>query len=147
MDQNPYSQVELVDEREYQKVQMKPTMVHFKFFLGIKLFCLSRQKAEIFSISLIQDFVKPCKLSAHSDKHLDDIFVQVIKSCPNQLKFCGVSRNPKSNSCLNFQLSILTKILKCTIYHRQFFFQLPDVVIYLNSLLHTDRNNLADLQK
>ena len=37
------------------------------FFLGTILFCLSRQKAEIFSIILIQDFVKPHKISAHSD--------------------------------------------------------------------------------
>ena len=27
MDQNPYSRIELVDEREYEKVQMKPTQV------------------------------------------------------------------------------------------------------------------------
>ena len=35
-------------------------------FLGIKLFCLSRQKSEIFSISLI-DFLKLKKISAHSN--------------------------------------------------------------------------------
>ena len=30
------------------------------------------------------------------------------KCCLNELKFCKVSRNPKSNSCWKFQLSILT---------------------------------------
>ena len=35
------------------------------FFLGAKRFCLSRQKAEIFSIFMIQDFVKPQKISTH----------------------------------------------------------------------------------
>ena len=34
------------------------------FFLEINLFCLSRQTAEIFSISLIKDFLKPHKISA-----------------------------------------------------------------------------------
>ena len=37
---------------------MVHAMVHFKLFIEIKLFCLSRQKAEIFSNCLIQDFVK-----------------------------------------------------------------------------------------
>ena len=34
------------------------------FFLETKLFCLSRQKAEIFSIFMIQNFVKPHKILA-----------------------------------------------------------------------------------
>ena len=35
--------------------------------LGIKVFGLSRKKSEIFSISLIYHFMKPHKISAHSD--------------------------------------------------------------------------------
>ena len=52
--------------------------------------------------------MKPCKISAHSDKHLDDIFVWVIKSCPNKLKSCEVSRNGELKRCWKFQLSTLT---------------------------------------
>ena len=35
-------------------------------FLGIKLFCFSRLKAEIFSICLKLNFMKPHKISTHS---------------------------------------------------------------------------------
>ena len=38
-------------------------------------------------------------------KHSDNIFSM---GCLNELKFCEVSRNPKSNRCWKFQLSILT---------------------------------------
>ena len=31
---NPYSRIELVDEREYQKVQMKPTYIYYLYFIG-----------------------------------------------------------------------------------------------------------------
>ena len=37
-----------------------------KYFLGIKVFCFSRQKAETFSICLKLNFVKPHKISTHS---------------------------------------------------------------------------------
>ena len=37
------------------------------FILGTKLFCFSRQKAEMFSILLIQDFMKAHKITAHLD--------------------------------------------------------------------------------
>ena len=45
-----------------------------------------------------------------------------LNVCLNELKFCKVSRNPKSNSCWKFQLSILTnkKVLflkKYEVYH------------------------------
>ena len=36
-------------------------------FLGIKLFCFSRQKAETFRICLKLNFVKPHRISAYSD--------------------------------------------------------------------------------
>ena len=45
-----------------------------KSFLFVKI-----ESCEIFSICLIEDFVKPCKISAHSDKHSDDIFLWGIR--------------------------------------------------------------------
>ena len=36
-------------------------------FLRTNLFCLSRKKAEIVTIFTIEDFVKPHKVSAHSN--------------------------------------------------------------------------------
>ena len=39
-----------------------PRKLCHKFFLGIKLFCLLREKAEIFSIFRIWDFMKPLKM-------------------------------------------------------------------------------------
>jgi hypothetical protein len=54
-------------------------------------------------------------------QHSEDIFMMGNKSCPNELKFCEISRNPKSNSCWKFQLSILTNktflfLKKCEVY-------------------------------
>ena len=83
-------------------------MVHFNYFLGIKLFCLSRYKAKIFRISLIHYFLKPHKISAYLDNSLLPIQKCHLNVCLNELKFCKVSWNPNSNSCWNFQLSILT---------------------------------------
>ena len=62
-------------------------MVHgtLNIFFKIKLFCLSREKSESFSISLIYYFLKPHKISAHL----------------NKLKLCKVSQNPKSNDAEN----------------------------------------------
>jgi hypothetical protein len=54
-------------------------LVHFIFLLGIKLFCLSRYKAEIFSICLILDFKKPYKISDHLDNIQRTFFLWGIK--------------------------------------------------------------------
>ena len=91
-------------------------------FLGIKLFCLSIQKAEIFSNCLIQDFVKPHKISANLDNSLLPIQKCHLNVCLNELKVCKVSRNPKSKRCSKFQLSILTNkkvvfLKKFEVYH------------------------------
>ena len=51
------------------------------FFLGIKLFCFSRQKAETFRFSLKFKFVKPHKLSTHlafSDNCYFHLFLSVV---------------------------------------------------------------------
>ena len=51
------------------------------FFLGIKLFCFSRQKAETFRFSLKFKFVKPHKLSTHlafSDDCYFHLFLSVV---------------------------------------------------------------------
>ena len=42
------------------------TTAYIIFLLGIKLFCFSRYKVEIFSICLKKNFVKPQKISTHS---------------------------------------------------------------------------------
>ena len=50
-------------------------------FLGIKLFCFSRQKAETFSICLKKNFVKSHKISihsAHSDNFYFHFFLSVV---------------------------------------------------------------------
>ena len=47
------------------------------FFLGIKLFCFSRSKAETCSICLKWDFVKPQNFSTHSDNCYFHIFYQL----------------------------------------------------------------------
>ena len=94
-----------------------PTKQHFIFSidgfvnwekLGQKLFCLSRQKAEIFNICLMKDFVTPYKNSAHSDNFY---FPQKKKSsecCLNDLKFWKVSEKYKSKRSSKFHLYILT---------------------------------------
>ena len=48
------------------------------FFLGIKLFCFSRYKAEIFSNCLKYNFVKPHKILKQSDKKLKKIEIKII---------------------------------------------------------------------
>ena len=84
-------------------------MVHFKFFLGNEMFLFVKIEAEIFSsVSLIHYFMKPHKISANLDKSLLPIQKCHLNVCLNELKFCKVSQNPKSNSCWKFQLSILT---------------------------------------
>ena len=99
-------------------------MVHgtLQKILGIKLFCLSRYKAEIFSISWIYYFVKPRKISDNLDISLLPIQKCHLNVSLNGLKVCKVSRNPKSKRCWKFQLSILTNkkvlILKYfAVYH------------------------------
>ena len=96
-------------------------MVHLHFKFLIKHFCLSRQKAEIFSICLIQDFAKSCKISAHLDKCSDDIFLQrnfvwfhkrKIKEMLKILDFY-----------LDKQKSFFPKTnIKCNMYHGELFF-------------------------
>ena len=64
-------------------------------FLVIKLFCSSRQKAEIFSIFLIKNFMTPHKIANQSDSHGNKNCLHELDS----LKFCEVSRNSFSNRC------------------------------------------------
>ena len=68
------------------------------------------------------------------------------KGCQKELKFCEVSRNPKSNKCqisilTNKKLLFLKKILKCTMYHGVVLFpanrSLLDVLTFL---IHIFRN-------
>ena len=63
------------------------------FFLGVKLFCLSRQAAKNFKICLKKDFIKPHKISAHSDN------LETCLNELNELNFSEVSRNSLSNRC------------------------------------------------
>ena len=51
--------------------------------------------------------MKPCKISAHSDKHLDDIFVIMSNKELSKLAEI-VLRFIESKKCWKFQLSILT---------------------------------------
>ena len=76
--------------RQYDICWLKKelSMVHGTLHI-LLLFCLSRQKAEIFSICLIDDFEKTCKISAHSDKH----FFTGYRSCKNVLECCEFSQN------------------------------------------------------
>ena len=50
--------------------------------------------------------MKPFKISAHSDKHSDNVLLLGIREY--ELKFCEVSRNNKSKRCWKFQISIWT---------------------------------------
>ena len=58
-------------------------------FFRNKLF-LSRQKTEIFSIFMIEDFVKPHKISAHSEnpQKKKSIFIQIFLDSLNELNRC-----------------------------------------------------------
>ena len=47
------------------------------YFLGIKLFCFSRQKVKTFSICLKTIFVKPHKISTHS-AHSDNFYFHLF---------------------------------------------------------------------
>ena len=61
------------------------------FFLGKKLFCLSGQEAEIFRFFMIQDFVKPHKISAfYLDKQKS--FVPKKKQGVSPIETCFCSR-------------------------------------------------------
>ena len=68
-------------------------MVHFIFFRN-KMFLFV--KIESWNFQQLFDLEFRETLSAHSNKHLDDIFVWVIKSCLNKMKSCKVSRNSDS---------------------------------------------------
>ena len=75
---------------------------HFGHSLG-HLGRFKKTMAGIFAkieISLIYYFVKPHKISANLDNSLLPIQKCHLNVCLNELKFCKVSRNPKSNSFL-----------------------------------------------
>ena len=52
--------------------------------------------------------MKPCKITAHSDKHSDDIFLRKIRVVRMTWNFVRFSRKRKSKICWKFQISILT---------------------------------------
>ena len=70
------------------------TMTQIIFFKRIKLFCFSRQKAEIFSICLKRNFMKPHHILAHSDNFY---FHFLYRS--SELKFGKISQKQFSNRC------------------------------------------------
>ena len=102
-------------------------------------------------------FVKPLKISAHSEKHSDDIFLRGIRvvRIRNELKFWEVLRNNKSKRCWKFQISILTnkKVLflkkiwsvPCTMDSSFFSQQMPycllTLLVYMDLTLNTSSAN------
>ena len=56
-------------------------------FVGIKLFCFLRQKAETFRTCLKINFMKPHKVSAHSDKFYLHFFLLVVWLSRNFVSF------------------------------------------------------------
>ena len=80
---------------------------HLQFSLVFQLvFCLFYQKLGQ-KINLIHPIVNRGQTKSAVSFNIFSKHV-VLKVCLNELKFCKVSRNPKSNSCWKFQLSILT---------------------------------------
>ena len=105
------------------------SLVHgtLHIFLRIKLFCLLRQNAEIFSISLIQDFVNLCKNFSLFRQTFRQLFSMGNKSCPNftksktrqMLKFSAFypekqkSLNPPKNEVYHFSRIVLSSTNRC----------------------------------
>jgi hypothetical protein len=82
-------------------------MVHFIFFLEIKLFvCQDR------NMKFQQLFDLGFRLTLQNYNSFRQTFRWHLstgdKSCPNELKFCVISRNKKSKRCWKFQSSIMT---------------------------------------
>ena len=75
-------------------------------FSVIKLFCLSRQKAEIFSIFLKKNFMKLHKISNQSNNHGNKNCLKNL----NKFTFCEVSQSSFQTDVENFSfLSCKTK--------------------------------------
>ena len=80
-------------------------------------------------------FVKPCKISAHSDKHSDNILlwgIQVVQMSWNFVRFHEMinQRDAENFRFLSWVLTnkkvLFLKYIKCTMYHGKFFFQPTD---------------------
>ena len=62
-------------------------------------------------------------------QHSEDLFSMGNKSCPNELKFCEVSRNSKSNRCWKFQLSIFLSNKKVFFQKKKKIWSVPWIVL------------------
>jgi hypothetical protein len=70
--------------RQYGIFQLKEKLSWrlgtLQYFLGTKVFVCQYRKLKCFSICLIKDFVKPHKISAHSDNIQRTFFLSGIKN-------------------------------------------------------------------
>ena len=82
---------EIIRHLSVQKRTILQTWYTSYFFLETKLFCLSRQKVEIFSSLFDLGFRENLQNVSSFRQHSDDIFYQGNKTCPNELKICEVS--------------------------------------------------------
>ena len=87
-----------------------PSMVQgtLHIFLGIKLFLFVKIESWNFQQLFDLGFRETLQNFNSFNQTFRWHFSRGNKSCPNELKFCEVSRNNKSKRCWKFQNSILT---------------------------------------